>query len=67
MGPASLRPNRFKYSEIIARDKASLDIQWQHETMNATQGGTPQALMKEILEDLKEALREFTAAESEIR
>ena len=58
---------RFKYSEIIARDKANLDIQWEHETMNATQGGTPQALMKEILEDLEEAMREFAAAESEIR
>ncbi len=58
---------RFKYSEIIARDKANLDIQWQHETMNATHGGTPQELMKEILEDLKEAVREFAAAESEIR
>jgi len=58
---------RFKYSEIMARDKANLDIQWQDETMNATQGGTPQALMKEILEDLEEAMREFAAAESEIR
>lgn len=58
---------RFKYSEIIARDKASLDIQWERETMNATQGGTPQALVKEILRDLEEAMREFAAAESEIR
>ncbi len=58
---------RFKYSEIMARDKAHLDIQWQDETMNATQGRTPQALMKEILEDLEEAMREFAAAESEIR
>jgi type I restriction enzyme M protein len=58
---------RFKYSEIIARDKANLDIQWQQETMNATQDGTPQALMKEILRDLGEAMREFAAAESEIR
>lgn len=61
------RFRRFKYSDIIARDKANLDIQWQDETMNATQGGTPQALMREILEDLEEAMREFAAAESEIR
>lgn len=58
---------RFKYSEIVARDKANLDIQWRHEAINASQGGTPQALMKEILEDLKETIREFAAAESEIR
>jgi len=58
---------RFTYAEIIARDKASLDIQWRDETRNATEGGTPQALMKEILEDLGEAMREFAAAECEIR
>lgn len=61
------RFRRFKYSEIIARDKANLDIQWQHETTSATQGETPQSLMKEILEDLTEAMREFAAAESQIR
>jgi type I restriction enzyme M protein len=58
---------RFKYAEIIARDRASLDIQWRHETVNAREGGTPQALMKEILSDLQEAMREFAAAETEIR
>jgi type I restriction enzyme M protein len=58
---------RFKYSEIIARDKANLDIQWQDETNNATQGETPQALMKGILKDLEEAMREFAAAETETR
>jgi type I restriction enzyme M protein len=57
---------RFKYSEIIARDKANLDIQWQQEATNATQDETPQALMREILRDLEEAMREFAAAESEI-
>jgi len=58
---------RFKYPEIIARDRANLDFQWQAERMNTTEGGTPQALMKEILEDLEEAMKEFAAAESEIR
>lgn len=58
---------RFKYSEIIARDKASLDIQWQGKTSNGAHGRTPQTLMKEILEDLREAMREFSAAESELR
>jgi type I restriction enzyme M protein len=60
------RFRRFEYSEIVARDKANLDIQWQKETMDI-QRATPQALIKEILEDLAEAMREFAAAESEIR
>jgi type I restriction enzyme M protein len=58
---------RFTYADIIARDKASLDIQWQQEATDITEGATPQALMKEILRDLEEAMREFAAAESEIR
>jgi len=57
---------RFKYSEIILRDKASLDIQWLDQTIDATQDETPQALMKKILRDLEEAMKEFAAAESEI-
>lgn len=56
---------RFSYSEIIARDNANMDIQWQHKVTNGTHG-TPQALMKEILRDLEEAMREFAAAEKEI-
>jgi type I restriction enzyme M protein len=57
---------RFKYSEIIARDKANLDIQWQGEPTGSGQSETPQALMKEILKDLEEAMREFATAEDEI-
>jgi type I restriction enzyme M protein len=57
---------RFTYSEIVARDRANLDIQWQRDTMNG-KSETPQTLMKEILRDLEEAMREFAAAESEIR
>jgi type I restriction enzyme M protein len=57
---------RFKYSEIMHRDKANLDIQWQQETTNGAQRESPQTLMKEILEDLAEAMREFAAAEAEI-
>ncbi|HXN52068.1 MAG TPA: N-6 DNA methylase [Candidatus Acidoferrum sp.] len=58
---------RFKHSEIIARDKANLDIQWQSENKNSSRAETPQTLMKEILTDLEEAMREFAAAESEMR
>ena len=48
------------------RDKANLDFQWEDETVNGIQGETPQALMKEILKDLEEAMREFCTAQSEI-
>lgn len=58
---------RFSYSEIIARDKANLDIIWQQETINATQGETPQAILKKILKDLSEAMKEFADVEREIR
>lgn len=58
---------KFKYSEIIARDKANLDIQWQQEiSTNGVQRDTPQALMKEILKDLEEAMKEFAAVEGEL-
>ena len=58
---------RFKYSEIIARDKANLDIQWRQDNIYAVKVSSPQVLMKEILEDLEEAMREFAAAEKVIR
>jgi len=57
---------RFKYTEIIARDKASLDIQWQQETSKPSDDCSPQILMREILTDLEEAMKEFAAAESEM-
>ena len=57
----------FTYPEIITRDKTNLDFQWQYQTMDNTQSENPQALMKEIIEDLKEAMKEFSAAETEIR
>ncbi len=58
---------RFKYEEIIARDKASLDFQWQREKQKSSNGSTPQVLMREILTDLEEAMNEFAAAEEEIQ
>ena len=58
---------RFAYSEIVAREKSNLDLQWRQETTNITRGETPQTLMKEILRDLEVAMREFAAAESELR
>jgi type I restriction enzyme M protein len=58
---------RFKYSDILARDRANLDMQWGQTTPSTNDGASPQALMKEILTDLQEAIKEFAAAEAEIR
>ncbi len=58
---------RFTYADMSARDKANLDFQWQQDTANTAEEETPQALMKEILKDLEEAMKEFAGAESEIR
>jgi len=58
---------RFTYAEMIARDKANLDFQWQQDSVSTTQDETPQALLKGILQDLEEAMKEFAAAEAEIR
>lgn len=57
----------FKYADIIGRDKANLDIHWRHESTDAHKRQTPQALMKEILSDLEEAMAKFAVAEKEIR
>lgn len=54
----------FTYDELIARDKLNLDIQWQHTSEGSAKAETPQALMKEILKDLEEAMKHFAAAES---
>jgi hypothetical protein len=51
----------------FARDKASLDIQWLHADASKPNEETPQALITEILQDLGEAMKEFAAAEAQIR
>jgi len=59
---------RFKYSDIIARGKANLDIQWQHDmSNNETRSSSSQVLMKQILDDLQEAMQEFASVEREIK
>jgi type I restriction enzyme M protein len=61
------RFRRFTFSEVMARDKVNLDIQWQHKRSDTPQVRSAQVLMKEILTDLEEAMREFAAAEAETR
>jgi type I restriction enzyme M protein len=56
-----------KYADIVAREKASLDIQWLHEDDSKPNEETPQALIAGILQDLDEAMKEFAAVEAQIR
>jgi type I restriction enzyme M protein len=56
---------RFMYAEIIARDKASLDIRWQKDPTNDAPIENHRSLMKEIMKDLQEAMENFAAADSE--
>lgn len=60
------RFRRFEYSEIVASDKANLDIQWLNETEDSVADSDPETLIKEILDDLKEAMTEFATAASKI-
>jgi type I restriction enzyme M protein len=58
---------KFSYEELMARDKASLDIQWLQPNKGAIEDGTPQSLMSEIMEDLREAMQEYSIAEDNIQ
>jgi type I restriction enzyme M protein len=61
------RFRRFTYDEIIAKDKASLDIQWADEVADVGEADSPQVLMRAILDDLQDALKHFSEAESHIK
>ena len=56
------RFKRFTYDELVARDKASLDILWlQDESLEDVENlPPPAALASEIVEDLESALAEFS-------
>ncbi len=58
----SERFRRFSYDELVARDKASLDIFWlRDESLEDTDNlPTPGVIAAEIVEDLQAALAEFT-------
>ena len=57
------RFHRFGYDELVARDKASLDIFWlRDESLEDTDNlPAPGVIAAEIVEDLQAALDEFTA------
>jgi type I restriction enzyme M protein len=56
------RFHRFSYEELVARDKASLDIFWlRDESLEDTDNLPPPGVIAaEIVEDLEAALAEFT-------
>ena len=59
----SERFRRFAYDELVARDKASLDITWlRDESLEDTDNlPAPEVIALEIVEDLEAALAEFSA------
>ena len=59
----SERFQRFTYDELVARDKASLDITWlRDDSLEDTDNlPPPEVIAQEIVEDLEAALAEFAA------
>jgi type I restriction enzyme M protein len=64
----SERFKRFTYADLMARDKANLDIFWLKDDSLADTENLPKpaVLAAEIVEDLEEALEEFRAVEEEL-
>jgi type I restriction enzyme M protein len=65
----SERFKRFTYDELMARDKANLDIFWLKDDSLADTDNLPKPaiLAAEIIEDLEAALAEFSAVEEELK
>lgn len=65
----SERFKRFTYAELMARDKANLDIFWLKDDSLADTENLPKPaiLAAEIVEALEEALEEFRAVEDELK
>jgi type I restriction enzyme M protein len=57
---------RYSYGDIVARDKANMDIQWRQNVV-AEPERSAHELMQDILGDLKSAMDEFSAAESALK
>ncbi|MDX6198455.1 MAG: type restriction enzyme protein [Actinomycetota bacterium] len=59
----SERFKRYAYDELVARDKANLDLVWLRDASleDADSLPPPEVLAREIVDDLEAALAEFTA------
>ena len=54
----------FSYSDIVARDRANLDIRWMPEGgVQSEERLSPKVLMRQIVDDLSDAIREFASVE----
>jgi type I restriction enzyme M protein len=64
----SERFKRFTYADLMARDKANLDLFWLKDDTLADTDNLPKPaiLAAEIVEDLEEALEEFRAVKEEL-
>ena len=53
----------FDYEELVARDKANLDISWLRDpdAEDGTNLPPPEVIAQEIVDDLQAALNEFAA------
>jgi type I restriction enzyme M protein len=65
----SERFKRFKYSEIMEREKANLDIFWLEDASvtDIDSLARPDALASAIIKDLEEAMQAFSEVERELR
>lgn len=65
----SERFKRYSYSELMARNKANLDIFWLKDESLTDSASLPKpsVLAAEIIKDLEEALAEFSSVEAEMR
>lgn len=65
----SERFKRFSYADLMARDKANLDIFWLKDDSLADTENLPKpaALAAEIMEDLEEALEQFAAVAEDLK
>ena len=65
----SERFKHVRYSELIERDKANLDIFWLEDKSSPELGtlAKPEALASAILNDLEEAMKAFSEVERELK
>lgn len=65
----SERFRRFSYSDLMARDRANLDIFWLKDvsTASAEASERPEALVAEIVRDLEAAMRAFGEVEQALK
>ncbi len=64
----SERFKRFRYADLADRDKTNLDLFWLKRESDRESSNLPKpaVVAAEIIDDLRQALREFSAAEEEL-